>query len=140
VPPVCLLSNGVTKSCVVDFLPKEKVLVTGDLLTNGIPFMRDAYPSEWVGVLEAMRRLDWDKAIPGHGGVQQGKARLDNLLAYMKDMVAGVKGAIAKGATLEDAKKSINLGKHAANFPNFAQGNAAAIDRTWAELTGTIKD
>jgi|GEM_PF-4005188 len=58
----------------------------------------------------------------------------------MKDMVAGVKGAIAKGAAPEDAKKSIDLGKHAANFPNFAQGNAAAIDRTWAELTGKIKD
>jgi cyclase len=132
--------KGHTRGDVVVYLPKEKVLVTGDLLTNGIPFMRDAYPSEWVGVLEAMRRLDWDKAIPGHGGVQQGKAQLDNLLAYMKDMVAGVKGAIAKGAAPEDAKKSIDLGKHAANFPNFAQGNAAAIDRTWAELTGKIKD
>ncbi len=132
--------RGHTRGDVVVYLPKEKVLVTGDLLTNGIPFMRDAYPVEWISTLESLDKLDWNMAIPGHGGVQQGKAQLEKLIAYLKDMVAAVKDAVAKGLTLEDAKKSINLNKYEANFPGFAQANNAAIDRTWAEVTGKIPD
>ena len=138
--------KGHTRGDVVVYLPKEKVLVTGDLLTNGIPFMRDAYPSQWIGVLESLQKLDWNYAIPGHGGVQEGKGQLEKLIAYMKDMVAAVKDAVAKGMSLEDAKKSIDLSKHAASFPSystsaaFQQASASAVERTWAELTGKIPD
>lgn len=132
--------KGHTRGDVVVYLPREKVIVTGDLLTNGIPFMRDAYPSEWIGVLESVQKLDWEWGIPGHGGVQQGKDQLAKLIAYMKDMVAGVRDAIAKGMTVEQAKKSIDLSKHAASFSNFQQGSPSAIERTWVELTGRIRD
>ena len=134
--------KGHTRGDVVVYLPKEKVLITGDLLTNGIPFMRDGYPVEWIDTLEAMLKLDWGQAIPGHGGVQEGKRQLEKLIAYMKEMVAAVKDALAKGMTLEGAKKSIDLSKHATSFPgqNFPRANASAIDRTWAELTGKISD
>jgi glyoxylase-like metal-dependent hydrolase (beta-lactamase superfamily II) len=124
----------------VVYLPKEKVLISGDLLTNGIPFMRDGYPSQWINALESLQTLDWTQAIPGHGGVQQGKGQLEKLTAFMRDLVAAVKSAIAKGMTLEDAKKSIDLSKHAPNFPGFAQSSQSAIDRAWAELSGKIPD
>lgn len=132
--------KGHTRGDVVVYLPKEKVVVTGDLLTNGIPFMRDAYPSQWISTLESVHKLDWEQATPGHGGVQPDKGQLEKLIAYMKDMVAAVKDAIAKGLTPDDAKKSIDLSRHAANFPNFTQASPSAIDRTWAELTGKIPD
>jgi cyclase len=132
--------KGHTRGDVVVYLPVEKVVMCGDLLTNGIPFMRDAFPVEWVDTLESWRKLDWDFAIPGHGDVQQGKAQLDKLISYMKDMVAAVREAIAKGETLGQAQKTIDLGKHAADFPNFQQASLSAIARTWAELTGKIED
>jgi len=132
--------KGHTRGDVVVYLPREKVVVTGDLLTNGIPFMRDAYPSQWIGTLEAIQKLDWTQASTGHGGVQQGKEQIGKLVAYMKDMVAAVKDAIGKGMSLEDAKKSIDLSKHASSFPNFQQGTPTAIERTWMELTGKIPD
>jgi hypothetical protein len=60
----------------------------------------------------------------------------------MKEMVAAVKDAVAKGMSLEDAEKAINLSKHADSFPgqNFSRANVSAIDRTWAEVTGKIPD
>src|SRR5438309_7442980 len=85
--------KGHTRGDVVVYLPKEKVVVTGDLLTNGIPFARDSYPVEWVSTLESLRNLDWAQAIPGHGSVQQGKDQLDKLIAFMKDVVAEVQSA-----------------------------------------------
>lgn len=129
-----------TRGDVVVYLPKEKVVITGDLLTNGIPFMRDAYPSQWIGVLEALQGLDWAQAIPGHGGVQAGKDQIGKLIAYMKDMVAGVKSAQAAGISLEEARTKIDLKKHEPNFPGFRNANIAAINRAWAELSGQIKD
>jgi len=132
--------KGHTRGDVVVYLPKEKVVVTGDLLTNGIPFTRDAYPSAWIETLEALQKLDWTQAAPGHGPVQQGKEQIGKLVAYMRDMVAAVKDSIAKGMTLEDAKKTIDLSKHGGSFPNFQQGSPAAIERAWMELTGKIPD
>jgi cyclase len=129
-----------TRGDVVVYLPKQKVVVTGDLLTNGIPFMRDAYPSQWDAVLESIRSLDWEHAIPGHGGVQQGKEQIGKLIAYLREMVAAVRKAIDEGMTLEQALERIDLGRHAASFPNFANGSPSAVRRTWAELTGAISD
>ena len=131
--------RGHTRGDVVVFLPKERVVITGDLLTNGIPFMRDAYPSQWIATLESVEKLEWDQAITGHGGVQQGKEQIGKLIAYMKDMVAAVRGSIGK-MTLEEALKTIDMSKHAANFPSFEGGNRSAIQRTWAELSGQIRD
>jgi glyoxylase-like metal-dependent hydrolase (beta-lactamase superfamily II) len=137
---IYFFGKGHTRGDVVVYLPKEKVVVTGDLLTNGIPFMRDAYPTQWVGTLEAVAGLDWQQAIPGHGGVQPDKSQIEKLIAYMKDMVAAVKDAVGKGLTLEDARIKIDLSRHSASFPNFPGGNRSAIDRCWAELTGQIND
>jgi cyclase len=134
------LGKGHTRGDVVVFLPKEKVAVTGDLLTNGIPFTRDSYPVEWAATLEALQQLDWTQAIPGHGPVQQGKDQIGKLIAFMKDVVAGVQAAAAKGASLEDTKKSLDLSRHAASFPNFQGGAPALIERTYAEVTGKITD
>lgn len=129
--------NAHTRGDTVVFLPKERVVITGDLLTNGIPNVRSGYPVEWIETLNAIDRLAWDNAIPGHGNVQPNKAQLESLIAYFKDVVASVKDCVAKGMTLEQAQKSIDLSKHKAAFPNFdTGGNTSAIERTWTEVTG----
>jgi len=126
-----------TRGDTVVYLPKEHVVITGDLLTNGIPVMRTAYPVEWIATLDAIDKLDWTAAIPGHGNVQQGKGQLESLLAYMKDLVAGVKASVAKGQTIEQAETSVDLSKYKQAFPNFdSGGNKSAIDRAWTEISG----
>jgi cyclase len=143
---ILYFGKGHTRGDVVVFLPKEKVVVTGDLLTSGIPFMRDAYPSHWVGTLESIAKLDWDFAIPGHGDVQKGKTQIANLIAYMKDLVAQVKDAVAKGKTLEETRKSVDLSRHAAGFAvyktpaQFQRASDSAVDRAYQELSGKIAD
>lgn len=125
-----------TRGDTVVYLPKEKVVITGDLLTNGIPNTKNSYPVEWITTLEGIDKLDWTTAIPGHGDVQQGKTQLETLLSYWKDVVADVRAAVAKGMTLDQAKQSIDLTKYRASFPNFDASNPLAIERTWTEVTG----
>jgi cyclase len=126
-----------TRGDTVVYLPKERIVITGDLLTNGIPVMRTAYPVEWIATLDAIDKLDWTAAVPGHGNVQQGKSQLESLLAYMRDLVAGVKASVAKGQTMEQAETSVDLSKYKSAFPNFdGGGNKSAIDRAWTEISG----
>ena len=66
-------------------------MITGDLLTNGIPNVRSGYPVEWTATLDGIDKLAWDNVIPGHGNVQQGKAQLESLLAYFKRCCRGRK-------------------------------------------------
>ena len=129
--------NAHTRGDTVVYLPKERIVITGDLLTNGIPNVRSGYPVEWISTLDGIDKLAWDSVIPGHGNVQQGKTQLESLLAYFKDVVASVKDCVAKGVTLEQAEKSIDLSKYKSTFANFdTGGNTSAIERTWTEITG----
>ncbi len=135
---ILYFGRGHTEGDVVVFLPKEKVLVTGDLLTNSIPFMRDAYPQDWSATLAGVEKLDYTQTIPGHGEVQQGKERLQMLRAFLDDLLPAVHKAISEGKSLEDAKKTVKAElapKHEKNFPSWNGGAEAAIDRAYRQLT-----
>ena len=51
--------RGHTGGDVVVYLPEEKVIVTGDLVTSGISYMGNAYLSEWADTLDAVKELDF---------------------------------------------------------------------------------
>ncbi len=138
--------KGHTRGDAVVFLPAERVVVTGDLLTTGVPFFRDSYPSHWVEVLESVRKLDWTTAIPGHGDVLQGKGQIEKLIAFMNDLQGQVKAAVAQGKSLEETKKAVELSKRLADFPVYKTPEAyqravnVAIERTWMEASGKITE
>src|SRR2546429_4436147 len=45
------------------FLPKERVLCTGDSLHGWTPFIGDSYPYDWIKTLDAAEKLDFDAVI-----------------------------------------------------------------------------
>lgn len=137
---IYFLGKGHTRGDVVVFLPKEKVAITGDLLTGGIPFARDSYPSLWPVALENLHKLDFTQVIPGHGDVQPGKQRLEWLIAAMKDVNAYVRDGLAKSQTAEQLVAGFDLAKYETNFPNSRQSFATLINRAVAEATGKIVD
>lgn len=134
---VLYFGRGHTEGDVIVYLPKEKVLVTGDLLTNSIPLMRDAFPLEWSATLGGVEKLDFTKNIPGHGDVQQGKERLQMLRAFLDDLVPAVRRVVAEGKTLDEAKTAIKAElapRHEKNFPSWNGGAEASIERTYNQI------
>lgn len=117
--------EGHTRGDVVVYLPREKVLISGDLLTGGLPFMRDATPLAWAGTLESVGKLEIESVIPGHGPVQKGKERLNLVVQYLKDLYAAVETQVKKGATVEEAIKAVGdqlAPKYEKEFPGFRAG------------------
>ncbi len=132
--------RGHTEGDVVMFLPKEKIVVTGDLLTNGIPFFRDGHPAEWTATLKGVSHLDFETVVPGHGPVQTGKSQMGRLIAYLDDLLAGVRKMAYEGKTFDQVKASLDLSKHKDGLAGFQAplGNELAVKRTYDEAKGLV--
>ena len=130
------LGRGHTAGDVVVYLPQERVMATGDLLAGDTPYIADITPYEWIRTLEALEKLDFDIAIPGHGEVMGGKEKLLLWKEYFRDLMAETESAYAAGATLEDAVKRVSArlvekyrNRFGADFPQAVEGNVSATYR-----------
>jgi glyoxylase-like metal-dependent hydrolase (beta-lactamase superfamily II) len=107
---------GNTDSDMVVWLPKEGVLVTGDLLPNPIPYGFGSFPKEWIATLDRLAALHPRTLIPGHGDIQHDLGYLHQVQALLGTVIQQV-GAVAKrGGSLEEARSALDLGDLAKPF------------------------
>ncbi len=84
------------------FLPKEKILCTGDAVANGPHnYTADANVGNWHKVVEAAKKLGPTRVLPGHGD-PGGVEVLDGQERFMMELHKAVKSAIGSGKKLED--------------------------------------
>jgi glyoxylase-like metal-dependent hydrolase (beta-lactamase superfamily II) len=111
------LGHGHTAGDVVVFLPREKVVMTGDFLTAGLSNMSDSFPDEWVTSLDQLKKLDFDTVLPGHGEAFTDKAKIGYFQDYMRDVWTEVSRLKQQGVSAEDAAKRADLTKHSSHLP-----------------------
>lgn len=125
----------------VAYLPKHKILCTGDACVNGaFNFMGHSNSASWIKCLEAMEKLDIDIICPGHGKL----ARKD-LLAKEKRYFSELRTAVQKG--IDDKKTAEEITK-GLDFPWYKDWTGAGVVETqmnkdnvghvYKELTGKI--
>jgi glyoxylase-like metal-dependent hydrolase (beta-lactamase superfamily II) len=143
--------RGVTPGDAVMYLPKERVLVTGDLIVNPITFALSGFPSEWLKVLEALDALPADVIITGHGEPLRDKSLLTTTMEVFRRLIAHGQAAHARGMDPDEAKDAIMpeleplMTKLTGNV--FAQNTAFEtqlvdwfLHRVYDELTGPLSD
>jgi cyclase len=101
------LGRGNTPGDAVVYLPKERILVTGDLLVRPVPYMRGSYPSEWRRTLRAMAALEADVIVPGHGEVLRDKRYLDDVIALLESVLRQVEAIAPTVRNVEDVRVDI---------------------------------
>jgi cyclase len=118
-----------SKGDAVAYLPKEKVLASGDLCVNwtwgnnvGDP---DADYDNWIRVLDNLAQWDIRTLVPGHGSLGT-TATLRAQRAYLADMQAQVRAGLKANQTAEQLSKQIDLSKHG-SFGVNADQNAGSI-------------
>jgi glyoxylase-like metal-dependent hydrolase (beta-lactamase superfamily II) len=116
------LGRAHTAGDVVVYLPKERVVITGDLLTAALSNMSDAFVNEWPATLDELKRLDFDTVLPGHGDAFTDKAKIDYFQAYLRDVWTEVSRLKRQGVSAEDAARQADLTKHKEHFPTAIQG------------------
>lgn len=122
----------------VAYLPKQKILCTGDACVNGsFNFMGHANSASWIKCLEGMEKLDVNLVCPGHGKIA-GKDLLATQKRYFVEMRAEVKKGI-------DAKKSLDEIVAALDMPWYkdwtgkaAKDNKDNVKHIYDEFNGKI--
>jgi len=101
-----VLGRGHTDGDLYIYMPREKVVATGDAVVDWMPFLNDGYPEEWAQTVAALEKLEIVQLIPGHGEPAP-KTHLAFFRGYLTDLVAAVKKAAADGATLDEMKTKV---------------------------------
>jgi glyoxylase-like metal-dependent hydrolase (beta-lactamase superfamily II) len=127
-----------TRGDTIAFLPKEKVLITGDACVNGpYNYMGDGNSESWVRVLEAMGKLDFEIVAPGHGPLARNGR---DLLAGQKEFFLELRRQVRQGV---DDKKSLAEVKSAVKLPDRVKAWVgdflpAQIEQVYKEMTGQV--
>ena len=124
------LGRAHTAGDAVVFLPKEKIVITGDMLTSTLSNMSDAFVNEWAVTLEELKKLDFVTVMPGHGEAFTDRAKIDYFQAYLRDVWTEVSRLKQQGVSAEDAARRADLTKHRDHFPSITAPGVPAIAAT----------
>jgi len=108
------MGPGHTKGDAVAWLPKQRILFTGDLCVNrpgnNIADV-DADPDGWVRALDRLLERDVAILIPGHGA-QGTKDAIAGQRAYLADLIQQVRAGISRGATAGELEGRLTFAQH----------------------------
>lgn len=99
------LGRGHTKGDTVVWLPKDRILFSGDLVEyDATPYAGDCYFEDWPATLDALAALKPAKLVPGRGAAlktPEDVARgLAGTRAFVAELYAAVKRGVAAGKDL----------------------------------------
>ncbi len=89
------------------YLPKEKIVITGDLLVNPVSFALSSYPTGWLRTLEHIDSLDATLMVPGHGEPLKDKVLLRATMGVFRELLKQGAAARARGLDPDAARAEI---------------------------------
>jgi cyclase len=101
--------RGNTRGDAVTWLPKERVVSTGDLLVAPVPFGFGSYPSEWIAVLDSIKALAPAAIVPGHGPLMRDLTYLNTVQRMLVTAREQAAAAAAKGLSADSALAVVRL-------------------------------
>ena len=132
------LGHAHTRGDVVAYLPKHKILCTGDACVNGaFNFMGHSDSASWIRCLEKMEALDAKIICPGHGPLA-GRELLGRQKRYFEELRKQVRAGIDGGKKLEDVVASIDMPWYKEWTGKDAKRNKDNVEHVFKELSGQI--
>ncbi len=127
---------GHTGGDIFVYLPKEKILCTGDFLGPSLSYMGDGYVDEWDDTLERLKSIDFDVILPGHGAPMRTGEKIEHFQAYLRDLWNKTVDMREKGASADEVAQKIDLTIHRKNYPQITGAGAdkLAVERIYELL------
>ena len=113
------LGRGNTAGDAIIFLPKEKIIMTGDLVVHPVPYMFGGYPAAFGSTLRRLDQLNFETMVPGHGEV----LRSEKARAYVKLLTEFI-----EAVTQQVSTEVHRLGSGAANLPAVREAVQTKLD------------
>ena len=123
----------------VAYLPKHKILCTGDACVNGaFNFMGHSNSASWIKRLDDMKKLDVETICPGHGSLAR-KDLLDRQQRYFVELRETVQKGIAAKQTPEEIAASLDMPWYKEWTGKPAKENVDNVKHVYAELQGKVQ-
>lgn len=105
------LGRGHSSADLVVHLPKEGIVVAGDLVMWPVPYVGNpqSHPGDWSTTLEKLIALRPTAIIPGHGPVLRDDSYVKQMARLFASIRQQVEAGVARGENLEQIRKSVNL-------------------------------
>lgn len=126
-----------TAGDLVLWLPREKIVATGDVVTAPIPLMPSPYTHDYVGVLASIKSLGFSTLVPGHGPVERDAQYLDLLSDTFDTVNEQMKALVAQGIGQQDVAKKIDFSRVEARFTH---GDPFLANRFADYVAGALPD
>jgi len=124
------------------WLPKERILFTGDACVNGpFNYVGDGNIEQWVKTLDAVRKLGTRAVCPGHGP-RGPETVLEDQQAFFQALRNRVGALVSAKKTPEEVRGSMDqIRAQVSSDPKIARyvgqdGIAAQVEKVFTELTG----
>ena len=106
-----------TAGDLVIWLPKERILATGDLIQPNLPYMGDGFFPGWADAIDSLLALRPAVVLPGHGDAITDLAVVERLRDYLRDVYAQTAALKKEGLSAEEVAKRLDLGRFDAFYP-----------------------
>src|SRR5512134_1718794 len=104
------LGPGHTGGDAIVWLPKERVLFSGDLVEyNAGIYTGDAHLEEWPSTLDKLRALKPRALVPGRGPALTTPAQCEKAIRFTQDFVRGLYASARRGAAAGQPLKQVYL-------------------------------
>jgi glyoxylase-like metal-dependent hydrolase (beta-lactamase superfamily II) len=139
------LGRGNTRGDIVVYLPESKVLATGDMVVNPVPFSLGSYLGDWIESLTKASEFEADYVITGHGPLQHDMEYVLAVRELLQEVMRQVKDAADRGFTLEETREAVDLSEYQTRFAGEdrmrnrffeAYFETPAVERAYLEVTG----
>ncbi len=103
-----------TKGDAMLWVPSKKILISGDIIVNPIPYAFKANHPGLIAMLQHIKTMNPDIIIPGHGPAEKDYIYIDQLIELLKDFETAFTTAISKyeKPKFPDLKKDITMEKY----------------------------
>lgn len=127
---------GDASDSTVLYLPKEKILLTGDLIVHPVTWTTQSYRiTPWMNSLKMLSRLEVNVIIPGHGPELRDKNYLNLVAELFESVITQVEAALAKGlVTVEEVRQAVKLDSIRLKFTGDDKALNAGFQATAADL------
>ncbi len=103
------LGHGNTEGDIVMWLPKDKIVATGDIVVLPTPYAFNVPPREWAATLKNINALGYEKLVPGHGEVQLDTSYVDLNIEAAISIADQRDALLADGMSAEDVEAALDF-------------------------------
>jgi glyoxylase-like metal-dependent hydrolase (beta-lactamase superfamily II) len=138
---ILYLGRAHTGGDLVIYVPSEKAVASGDILFKAtVGWQGDAFPNEHPATLDALKKLEIEWVLPGHGDHIQGRANIDtaigNMQAYLREEWRQASEAKQAGAAPDAALAKMEFARFRDAYGNGSTPSLAAVKRIYDVIDG----